>query len=94
MSSDLDDLVASFDQLSQKAEEEADEKVRGKIAGLTRMTEREVKELFPVREDQKRLVELMQIVRSSDEQNKKINNIIDRSEEFSGIIVKLLNRFV
>lgn len=94
MSEELDDLMNNFDSISDQAEEDADEEIGNTISSVTRMSKQEVKELFPERGDQKKLVELMQIVKSSDEHNQKVHAIADRAEDFSGVVVKLLNKFV
>lgn len=94
MSKELDELVDNFDEISSKAKEEADEEVGDKISSVTRMTKKELKEIFPERGDQKKLAELMQIVKSADDHNEKVNKIVDRAEKFSGIVVKLLDNFV
>lgn len=94
MSEELNELVNNFDQLSDRAKKEADDEVGDKISSVTRMSKEEVKELFPERGDQKKLAELMQIVRSADNHNKKVNAVIDRAEDFSGVVVKLLDKFV
>ncbi len=94
MSEELNELLQNFDDLSNKARKEADKEVGSRISAVTRMNRTEVTELFPSREDQKKLAELMQIVKSSDEHNKKVNAITDRVEEFGGIVVTLLNKFV
>ncbi len=73
---------------------ETDDILAGKISSLTRMTDAEIQELFPVPADAQKLVNLMQIVKSADDQNTKINKIVDNSKEFAGIIVKLLDKFV
>lgn len=94
MSNELDELADNFDQLSAKAEADADEKIGNKISSATRLSKSEVKELFPKRGDQKKLAQLMQIVKSGDTHNQKVNAIVDRAEDFGGIVVKLLNKFV
>lgn len=94
MSKELDELMDNFDEISTKAKEEADREVGDKISSVTKMTAEEVKELFPDTEEQKKLAELVQIVKSSDDHNQKVNAVIGRAEEFSGIVVKLLGRFV
>jgi hypothetical protein len=94
MSEELEELVENFDEISEKAEKEAEREVGDKISSVTRMNKREVKELFPSREDQKKLAELMQIVKSGEEHNEKVNDITKRAEEFSGVVVTLLNKFV
>ncbi|MGD8428699.1 MAG: hypothetical protein PVH63_13830 [Balneolaceae bacterium] len=91
MSDNLDDLMDDFDELSDKAENEADAKAAHKISGVTRMSMDEIRQLFPKHRDQRKLEELMEIVKSADDHNTKINKIVKRAEEFGGIVVKLLN---
>ena len=58
------------------------------------MTDGEIKKLFPKAADAKKLVELMQIVKSAEKRNKKITNIVENSEKFAGIVLTLLSKFV
>lgn len=92
MSKELDEL--DFEQISKKAKAQADEEVGDKISSVTRMSKDEVKELFPDTDEQKKLTELMRIVKSADDHNKKVGAISRRAEEFSGVVVKLLDNFV
>lgn len=94
MSKELDDLLNNFDKISSQAVKDADEVIGNKISSVTRMSKEEVKELFPERGEQKKLVELMRIVKSSDNHNQKVNAIADHVGDFSGVVVKLLNKFV
>jgi hypothetical protein len=64
------------------------------FSSLTRMTDDEVKELFPTVTDAKKLSELMRIVKSAEARNTKISNIVDNSEKFAGIVLTLLDKFV
>lgn len=92
MSKELDEL--DFEQISNKAKAEADEEVGDKISSVTRLNKDEVKKLFPDTDEQQKLTELMKIVKSADDHNKKVNAITNRAEEFSGVVVKLLDKFV
>tara|TARA_R110002049_G_scaffold307450_1_gene507975 strand:- start:157 stop:441 length:285 start_codon:yes stop_codon:yes gene_type:complete len=94
MSQELDDLLKNFDSISKQAEEDANEEIGDKISSVTKMSKEEVKELFPERGEQKKLIELMRIVKSSNDHNKKLNAIADRAKDFSGVVVKLLDKFV
>ncbi len=85
-----DDLDTAIDV----SVDETDAILAGRISSLTRMTDDEIQELFPTPADVKKLANLMQIVKSADEQNEKINKIVENSEEFAGIIIKLLDKFV
>ncbi len=70
-----------------------DDKLASKISSITRMTDEEVKELFPKPADTKKLAELMKIVKSVEDRNTKINNIVANAEEFGGIVLTLLGKF-
>ena len=84
------DIDAIIDDAAQKT----DDKLAGQISSLTRMTDDEVKDLFPTAADSKRLAELMRIVKSAEARNTKISNIVDNSEKFAGIVLTLLDKFV
>lgn len=84
------DIDAIIDDAAQKT----DDKLAGQISSLTRMTDDEVKDLFPTAADSKRLAELMRIVKSAETRNTKISNIVDNSEKFAGIVLTLLDKFV
>ena len=81
-------------EIVDDAANETDEELASKISSLTRMTDDEVKELFPNPTDAKKLVELMKIVKSSADRNTKINKIVSNTEEFSGVVLTLLGKFV
>ena len=83
-----------IDAISDDAVQKTDDKLAGQISSLTRMTDDEVKDLFPTAADSKRLAELMRIVKSAETRNTKISNIVDNSEKFAGIVLTLLDKFV
>ncbi len=84
------DLDAIMDEAAQKT----DDKLAGQISSLTRMKDEEIKKLFPAAADAKKLVELMQIVKSAEKRNKKISQLVDNSEKFAGVVLTLLDKFV
>lgn len=83
-----------WDKISDQASEEADRKVGDEILGKIKMDQDKINELFPDTGDQQKFSELMEIVKSADDQNKKVNKIKDRIEDFSGTIVTLLDKVV
>ena len=83
-----------LDEIIEDEANKTDEELASKISSLTRMTDTEVNELFPNPSDTKKLVELMKIVKSSEDKNTKINNIVANTQEFSGVILTLLGKFV
>lgn len=92
MAINWDDI--NLDEIVKDASIETDTQLVSRISSLTKMTDEEVKELFPNPTDAKKLVELMKIVKSSDSKNTKINKIVSNAEEFGGIVVALLGKFV
>ncbi|MCF8243221.1 MAG: hypothetical protein K9J16_17730 [Melioribacteraceae bacterium] len=94
MATDWEQLEKDSAKAAEHANEETDYILAGKISSLTRMTDEEVKELFPKPADVKKLAELMKIVKSTEDRNEKINKIIERSEEFGNVIVTLLDKFI
>lgn len=74
--------------------QETDDALASKVSSLTRLTDEEVKALFPESKELKQLSELMDIVQSSTSHNEKINSIVASSEEFAGVTVKLLKKLL
>ncbi|MCT7359577.1 hypothetical protein NYR02_11125 [Thalassolituus sp. 59MF3M-4] len=71
-----------------------DDKLASGISSITRMTDDEIKELFPESADAKKLSDLMKIVKSSEERSAKITKIVSNAEEFGGVVLTLLQKFV
>ena len=90
----LDFSNIDIDVIADEAAQKTDDKLAGQISSLTRLTDAEIKKLFPKAGDVKKLVELMQIVKSAETRNKKITNIVENSEKFAGIVLKLLEKFL
>ena len=94
MAIDWDKFQGELDGLIDEAGEKTDRKLAGKISAITRMTDDEVKKLFPDPADVKKLAELMEIVKRAGDRNDKVNKIVGNAEEFGGIILTLLGKFV
>jgi len=88
-----DEFDNEIDDIIAESAEETDQKLASKISSITRMTDDEVKELFPEPADIKKLVELMKVVKSSENRNNKINKLVGNAEEFGGIVLTLLAKF-
>ncbi|GAB2188415.1 hypothetical protein MAH1_00210 [Sessilibacter sp. MAH1] len=69
-----------------------DKKLASQISSITRLTDDEIQELFPEPADVKKLTQLLEIVKSAEDRNTKINKIVDNSEEFGGIVLTLLEK--
>lgn len=69
-----------------------DNKLASHISSITRLTDDEINELFPEPADLKKLANLLKIVKSADNKNRKINAIINNSEEFADVVLTLLTK--
>lgn len=78
----------------QRAKKRTDEELAKEVAALTRMTSDEVQVLFPKTADVEKLNRLMEIVKSGSAKNKKVKQIADNAEEFAGVLLTLLGKFV
>lgn len=88
-----DQFENDMDLIIESGAQRADERLASKISSITRMTDDEVKELFPEPADAKKLAQLMKVVKAAEDRNTKINHIVNNSEEFGGIILTLLEKF-
>jgi hypothetical protein len=90
---DWDKFDKDLGDIVKKAADATDEQLAEKIASVTRMTAEEVQSLFPEPADVKKLAELMKIVKSSEERNTKVQNIVANAEAFGGVMLTLLANF-
>ena len=93
MAIDWDKFDKDVDQAIEQAEQKTDEKLAARISSVTRLTDEEIMELFPDPADVKNLKDLMKVVKSTEERNTKINQIVANAEEFGGIVLTLLAKF-
>lgn len=92
MTIDWDNFQGELDDLVKQAGARTDNRLAGKVSGITRLTDEEVKRLFPDPADVKRLAELMEIVKRSGDANEKLNRIAGNIDQFGGIILTLLSK--
>jgi hypothetical protein len=88
-----DEVDAEIDQALDAAKKRTNDKLASQISSLTRLTDDEVKRLFPTPADVERLVELMKIVKAADERNRKVNRLVKNIESLGGTVVTLLEKF-
>lgn len=91
---DWDEFDSELDSIIESSAEATDQLLASKISSITRMTDDEVEELFPDPADVKKLSELIKIVKSQNDTNTKIVEILSDAERLSPIILKLLEKFV
>jgi hypothetical protein len=90
---DWDQFESDLDSIIESGAQRSDDRLASRISSVTRMTDEEVKELFPEPADAKKLAELMKVVNAATDRNTKINNIISNAEDFAGVILTLLEKF-
>jgi hypothetical protein len=93
MAINWDKFQSNLDQAIAEAGDRTDAKLAGKISGITRLTDEEIKRLFPDPADVKKLARLMEIVKRAGDRNEKINQIVENAEDVGGIILTLLSKF-
>jgi len=90
---DWDDFMSDIDERIDHAAKKTDDRLASEISSVSRLTDEEVKKMFPKPTDVKKLAELMTIVNGAQRRNTKINQIVSNSEKFAGIILTLLKKF-
>ena len=90
---DWDDFQASLDGAVENAKKKTDDELAAQAASITRLTEEEVKKLFPKPADVQSLKDLMEIVKSSESRNRQIARIEQNIESLGGTILTLLQKF-
>ncbi len=90
MSIDFGRLRRQAQRAARDARRRTDEKLASSVSSLTVFTDEEVRELFPRPADVERLARLMEIVKSSDSDNRRLMRLKDNIDELGGTVLKLL----
>lgn len=90
MAIDWEGFEKDIDGLVKDAGKRTDDKLAGRISSVSRLTDDEIKELFPKPADAKKLAELMQVVKSAGARNDKINHIVSNIEDLGEVIFTVL----
>ena len=88
-----DELEQRIGGLVDQAADDTDEELATEMSSITRLTNEEIKELFPRPSDAQKLFELIRLVNEDTEKNEKINNLVANSEKFADILITLVSRF-
>jgi hypothetical protein len=83
-----------FKAIADDSAKKTDAALASQISSLTTLTDADVKKLFPEKADVAKFIELMTIVKSADDKNKKIKQIMANTEKFAGIIVTVLGKII
>jgi hypothetical protein len=78
----------------KRAGEQTDATLAARISSVSRLTDSEIKVLFPKPADAARLLELMQIVKASTNTMDRANRLADNIRQLGGVVITLLDKFV
>ena len=85
---------ADIDKAIENAGKRTDQKLASRISSVTRLTDEEIMKLFPAPADVEKLKNLMLIVNSAEEKNRKTAKLISNIQELAGTVITLLGKFV
>jgi len=89
---DWEKYQQQLDGLVSDANERTNTKLANELARISRLTDSEIKRLFPKSAEAQRLAELMEILKRSGSRHEKINRITRNAEHFGEVIYTLLNK--
>ena len=92
MSIDWDAFEKNVKIDARDAANKTNDKLSSRISSVTKLTNEEIKELFPISADAEQLALLIKAVKTADNKNKKISEIMTNSEQVAGILVRLIDR--
>lgn len=82
--------MGRFSDAAHQAAEETNAEYASRISSLTRLTDTQIKRMFPTRADKDKLLELMKIVNSATSENNKINRISGNIKHLAGTVIRLI----
>ncbi len=94
MALDWEKFQDELDQMVNESGDKTDKRLAHKISSITRLTEVEVRQLFPKPGDVKRLGQLIEIIKRAGNKSEKINTMVSNAEKFGAIILTLLDKVV
>lgn len=92
MAIDWDTFEEDVKNDAKVAADETDNNLSSRISSVTKLNDEEIKELFPNAADAEKLAMLIKAVKTADDKNKKLNEIMSNSEEVAGILVRLIDK--
>lgn len=87
-----DEFQKTIDAEIAVASKQTSESLASRASSVTRLTDEEVSQLFPTPIDVQKLKNLMEIVKSAEADNTKINRLIANVESLGGTVIKLLGK--
>lgn len=90
MAIDWEAFQATIDAEIEAAATSTSASLASRSSSITRLTDEEVVVLFPTPADIQKLKNLMEIVKSAENEHTKLNRLVDNIGELGGIAIKLL----
>lgn len=87
---DWDAFQSTIDAEIEAAATATSTDLASKASSITRLTDEEIAELFPTPADMQMLKNLMEIVKSAEDENVKINRLVSNIEELGGAAIKII----
>lgn len=81
-----------FNDILNQAEKMTNDQLKDKIAAITRLTAEDLQKIAPTVEDKNKLLGLIQIVRSTADDNDKKAQILANIEQYAGIILSIAGK--
>jgi hypothetical protein len=83
-----------FDDILDQADKMTNDQLKDKIAAVTKLTAEDLEKIAPTVDDKNKLLSLMQIVRSTADDNDKKAQILANIEQYAGIILNIAGKFL
>jgi len=87
---DWEAFQATIDAEIEAAATRTSTHLAGRAASITRLTDDEIQALFPTPADVQRLKDLMEIVKSAEDENTKINRLVANIQALGGVAIRLI----
>jgi hypothetical protein len=91
MTIDWDAFQETIDAEIEAAATQTSSDLASRASSITRLTDEEIKGLFPTPADVQKLKSLMEIVKSAEDENTKINRLVSNIEELGGVTIKIID---
>jgi len=86
--------MAELSDIGDEAAAQTDQEFAAQLSKYTQRDAAEVQKLFPTREDQKELLDLMRLVNEAAASNERKAKFIEGSGAVAGAVIKLTKRYM
>ncbi|HSG82028.1 MAG TPA: hypothetical protein VLC48_07255 [Gemmatimonadota bacterium] len=83
-----------FAKIAEESRQKTNAELADELSRLTPLTEAQLSELLPTKQDKENLARLMAIVTASTNQNERVAQLKSNIDEVGGVVVKLLGKIL